>query len=238
MFGVIISIISIQNRQPYIKTSVQKLSRSNIIHYYCQFLSVPNSTVAPQNYSPWNSSSNKILLCTNHHYSYIAASSFTTTVEDKTVISKATGAKVRRFESIRTALLEYKAVYGDLNVPKSYVIPSNDTRFSKGTYEMKLWGMKLGQVVNDIRNSNTYKEYRDELLAMGFDYNKQIRDFKIVRTALLTYKTMHNDLLIPQDYIVPRDDSRYPQEVWGMKLGQVVSNIRNIDNYADHGIRL
>lgn len=153
-------------------------------------------------------------------------STFTTKV---TVNSNPMTINATRFELMITVILEYKVIHGDLYVHSSYIVPADDTRFSKSSY-----GLKLGNLVRSIRNSNYYKEYKEELLVMGFDYNKQMRDFEMVRTALLAYKSINNDLLVPLDFVIPSNDPQYPQEVWGMKLGFAVSGIRTIDSYAKH----
>jgi len=137
--------------------------------------------------------------------------------------------KPSKFDRIRRALLEYKAVYGDLLVPNRYVVPTNDTRYSDDNE-----GMKLGSVVFTIRMRNAYKEHKEELLAMGFDYNSQVRDFEEVKVALLAYKEIYGNLLVPNKYIVPINDIKYPKEVRGMSLGITVNNIRNKNAYKGH----
>ena len=103
------------------------------------------------------------------------------------------------FDPIKRALLEYKAVNGDLLVPQRYVVPRNDTRYSDD-----IKGMKLGSVVYNIRNKNTYKEHKEELVAFGFDYNSQVREFQEVKKAFSAYKEIYGNLLVPAEYIVPQ----------------------------------
>ena len=91
--------------------------------------------------------------------------------------------------------------------------------------------MKLGNTVDSIRNKNTYKDYKEELMALGFPFERQIGNFPQIRIALLAYKNFHGDLLVPHDYIT---DERYPEEVRGMKLGNVVNDIRCARSYEDH----
>jgi hypothetical protein len=38
---------------------------------------------------------------------------------------------------------------------------------------------------------------------------------------------------VPRGYVVSENDPRYPEGVWGAKLGRVVSKIRNDGTYAD-----
>ncbi|OQR84817.1 hypothetical protein ACHHYP_12790 [Achlya hypogyna] len=44
--------------------------------------------------------------------------------------------------------------------------------------------------------------------------------------ALTVYKEMHGDLLVPYRFIVPNGDERWPQETWGMALGNLVHKLR------------
>ena len=127
--------------------------------------------------------------------------------------------KPTKFDRIRRALLEYKAVYGDLLVPARYVIPTNDTRYSDDSK-----GMKLGSGIYHIRMQNTYKEHKEELLVMGFDYDSQVREFEEVKVALLAYKEIYGDLLVPTEYIVPTNDTSYSEEVRGMRLGCIATH--------------
>jgi len=95
--------------------------------------------------------------------------------------------------------------------------------------------MKLGSLVNTIRNRNAHKEHKEELLAMGFDYKKQQeREFEEVKEALLAYKKIFGDLLVPNEYIIPVNDIKYPGKARGMLLGQVVRRIRNGNTYRSY----
>jgi hypothetical protein len=47
------------------------------------------------------------------------------------------------------------------------------------------------------------------------------------KLALETYKRISSDLQVPQSFIVPDGHIAWPEELWGMKLGRIVSQIRN-----------
>jgi hypothetical protein len=67
---------------------------------------------------------------------------------------------------VRAALLAYKEVHGDLQVPKAFVVPS------EAPWSEEAWGMKLGGRVDGIRSQEHYvkdhPERRAELDALGF----------------------------------------------------------------------
>jgi hypothetical protein len=138
-----------------------------------------------------------------------------------------------RWKKVEKALIQYKEMEGDLLVPAKFSIPSDDER-----WPADLWGMKLGSVVNNIRNNNACSDYKDELVQMGFDFERQRRGWKKVEKALLKYRELQGDLLVPFKFAIPSDDDRWPADLWGMKLGSVVHTIRNNNAYADHEAEL
>jgi hypothetical protein len=131
---------------------------------------------------------------------------------------------------VQSALVTYKEVHGNLNVPVAFVV-SSSTPWAEET-----WGMRLGDVVHNIRAHGQYlgddkperKEWLDE---MGFVWDDHERSWKIVTRALTVYKEEHGHLNVPQAFEVP---SRAPwrKDTWGVKLGCMVNVIRS------HGIYL
>jgi hypothetical protein len=59
-----------------------------------------------------------------------------------------------------------------------------------------------------------------------------------VKKALLWYKEMKGDLLVPRRFAIPYDDERWSSDLWGIKLGFVVHNIRSDHAYVDHRAEL
>ena len=72
------------------------------------------------------------------------------------------------WETLLSALEVYKEKNGDLRVNQLFVVPSDTDQWPD-----KLWGIRLGYLVSLIRNNNAYADYKEELLELGFDYNKQ-----------------------------------------------------------------
>ena len=77
--------------------------------------------------------------------------------------------KVRRKRvggpTVLNALRCYKAKFGHLNVPVKYKVPDYDDDFPEG-----IRGMALGVTVAKIRGRGDYKDYRDQLDALGFEW--------------------------------------------------------------------
>jgi hypothetical protein len=85
-----------------------------------------------------------------------------------------------------------------------------------------------------------YKVLRPELEEMGFDYNLQPLGYgwDLVKRALQAYERIEGHLLVPKTFTIPEDDAMWEPDLWGMKLGFVVTNIRNSNQYAEHKAEL
>jgi hypothetical protein len=127
------------------------------------------------------------------------------------------------YEANKAALLKYKDKYGDMLVPCKFVVPNDDI-----TWPKVIWGMKLGFAVDHIRRGNTYADNREDLKSIGFNFNlqKPSYGYELVRVALVNYKTLYGDMLVPFRFVVLAGDVEWPEEIWGMKLGFTVNSIR------------
>jgi len=134
------------------------------------------------------------------------------------------------FERGLMALSTYQSMNGDLNVPKGFVIP-----------EEKAWPeamhrLDLGAMVDSIRSKDKSifaNPQREERLAqMGFNWEETGRAlyskkrFELIYDALLVYKDLNGDLLVPQAFVVP-ESLPWPEEAWLLKLGARVNAIRS-----------
>jgi hypothetical protein len=137
-----------------------------------------------------------------------------------------------KWQCVQQSLLAYQEVHGDLEVPQSFVVPS------EAPWPEEAWGMKLGYRVNDIRNHESYvkdhPERRAELDALGFVWADLERRWEEVYATLLAYKEVHGDLKVPQRFVVP-SEAPWPEEAWGSPLGSRVHTIRTHEIYVkDH----
>jgi hypothetical protein len=131
---------------------------------------------------------------------------------------------------IRAALMKYKELKGDMLVPAKFVVPVNAIIWPE-----KTWGMNLGEVVKSIRAGKSYKDKREDLESTGFNFNPQklLHGYEATRAALVKYKDLYGDMLVPTKFVVASDDITWPEETWGMKLGRDVSNIRGGRSWKD-----
>jgi acyl carrier protein phosphodiesterase len=138
----------------------------------------------------------------------------------------------RRWEKVHAALLAFKEVHGDLEVPQAFVVPS------EAPWPEEAWGVPLGYRVSGIRSADEHvkhhPERRAELDALGFVWDEFERRWEEVHAALLAYKEVHGDLEVSMPFVVP-SEAPWPEEAGGMKLGGRVSNIRSSQEmYVKH----
>ena len=116
-------------------------------------------------------------------------------------------------DEIIPSLIRYKNVNNNLLVPGNYVDPVTH--------------VKLGSIVEKIRNKGTWGQKRQELLDLGFEFNStnDIKWQKTIKPALEQYFAIHGDLLVPQNFVVASENP-WPPETHGLKLGKITTAIR------------
>jgi hypothetical protein len=115
-------------------------------------------------------------------------------------------------------------------VPAKFVVPVNDI-----TWPQEAWGMNLGKVVSTIRAGKSHVDKREDLETIGFDFNSQRLHYRYeaIRAAMLKYKDLKGNMLVPAKFVVPTNDITWPREMWDVKLGRVVMSIRVRKSHVD-----
>jgi hypothetical protein len=115
-------------------------------------------------------------------------------------------------------------------VPPAFTIPANSSDWPE-----KYKNIKLGKVVRSIRRGISYKDMKEELTSIGFNYAPEldIFEFDSVKLALIEYKKLNGDLLTPIKFMVPDESELWPEETWEMDLGNIVHRIRGGQMYED-----
>ena len=80
------------------------------------------------------------------------------------------GKKHPGFETTLAAFKAYKERYGDLRVPKKFVVPSDDPLFPPES-----WGLRLGNSLQSIRNHSAHREHKEEFQALGLVFEARKR---------------------------------------------------------------
>ncbi len=135
-----------------------------------------------------------------------------------------------RFSLIFQALLTYKQHRGDLLIPRKYKIPLQDT-----AYPALLRGKCLGYMTYQLRHAPEYRKFQSQLLEIGFVYDVNYYEFvyRIV-TACQQYESFYGRGSIYQmssKYFIEEEDLSYPVQCRGLKLGSIVSAIKQGKSY-------
>ena len=140
------------------------------------------------------------------------------------------GKREQNFERFKAAFLRYKELKGHTMVPDKFCVEVDDPDWHG--FEP---GMKLGQICRNTRAGSSYKDEKDELTELGFDYSKQSKsDWPRVQEALLQYKALHKgNINMTNKFEVPSSEE-WPEHMWEMKLGKIVKNIKAGTHYAKY----
>lgn len=135
------------------------------------------------------------------------------------------------------AMRTYNSIHGDLFVPVSFTVPVGDD-----TWPCSTWGYKLGYWTSELRRrKDKLPQYQlEDLNELGFNWSAQEgRWNRYFLPALQKYHEVYGDRHVPQRFVVPSDDPRWPAELGGYRLGQKVNNLRcgnpmnNLDELQD-----
>jgi hypothetical protein len=130
--------------------------------------------------------------------------------------------------SVLPALTAYRDAHGDLNVPRPFVVPSEEP------WPEESWGLKLGKVTNAIRSAGAYTRTNPERLQqledMGFVFDDHERRWEETKSALKLYHEKHGHMNVPQSFVVPCEGS-WPEDMWDKRLGRDVDNMRSHNIY-------
>jgi hypothetical protein len=93
--------------------------------------------------------------------------------------------------------------------------------------------MKLGMVVDQIRLKGAYKDHKEDLIQIGFDFEKQ-DDWLFIKNALLSLKDYHGTFQVPTTYVFPKKADALVEALWGYPIGKTVSVIRKSKKYEKY----
>jgi len=138
-------------------------------------------------------------------------------------------------------LVTYESIYKNLLVPSKFVVPHDDKSWPKAT-----WGLALGNCVYRIRNRGDFLggysawSRRDQLDSIGFVWDTNLHKFELFCKALQFYSKIEiqdNDLQrvsamrVPSKFVIPDNDDNWPKDLWGYKLGEKCTAVRQKQLY-------
>ncbi|KAL7467063.1 hypothetical protein ACHAXS_007341 [Conticribra weissflogii] len=135
------------------------------------------------------------------------------------------------FDQVYDALITYREIVqpkGTLDIPSTYVVPDCEP------WPVSTRGLPLGKIIPTVRSKAYLKSHPDaeaklKSLDFGPDSKAAANDVRYQRVydALVKYKELYGDLLVPQPFTVPEDSDEWPEEVRGLRLGARVNAIRS-----------
>jgi hypothetical protein len=139
-------------------------------------------------------------------------------------------------EAFKTYRKVHNIADGDtVYIPRSFVVPRDDSDWPR-----QLWGLKLGVKAQGILHSGHFIKYRAEFDRLGLTEKLGPVDDRAqqLMLAIKTYKLVYrisegSPVAIPLSFVVPHDSPDWPQELWGLKLGEKVDNILQ-GHYAEY----
>jgi len=146
------------------------------------------------------------------------------------------------------ALITYLSLNGDLLVPTKFVVPHESEDYPKAT-----WGIPLGNCVFRIRSRHDFlrgdkaESRQAQLDGLGFVWDVTDHLFRKFYFALRHYKKLeaHRSqevtrgtrqvLRVPSTFVVPSgEESGWPRELWGYRLGEKCNAVRQKELYIKH----
>lgn len=135
------------------------------------------------------------------------------------------------FDQIYDALVTYRKEVqpeGSLSVPSNFIVPNYDP-WPEATRDLP-----LGKKISTIRSKSFLKanpEAKQRLQEIGFEFDGKVAAndarFNNVFDALVRYKELNGDLLVPQPFVIPDKSDDWPEQMWGLRLGARVNAIRS-----------
>jgi hypothetical protein len=135
------------------------------------------------------------------------------------------------FEQIFEALVVYKNEMkpnGPFTVPLQFAVPESEP------WPESTRGLPLGRSISMLRSKSYLRENpgaEEKLEKIGFQLDTKVAAndvrFDNVYNALIRYKEVYGDLLVPQPFEVPNPSADWPEGTWGLRLGARVNAIRS-----------
>jgi hypothetical protein len=79
-------------------------------------------------------------------------------------------------------------MYGNLNTPKHFVVPSTDDDDTTSDWPIETRGLKLGVILNNIRNNGSFADHHDELIEMGVNFDSRKVSNRFVSRAVVEWR--------------------------------------------------
>jgi len=116
-------------------------------------------------------------------------------------------------------------MYGHLLVPSKFV-------FLKEEEDIGPKGTALGKHVTQLRTIYKDSQTKSEpwiavLNSLGFEWDAHEAQFRLLMRAVLAYREVYGDFLIPLKFVIPKHTRDFPPAFWGLPVGSLYHNLLN-----------
>mmetsp|Transcript_4127 Transcript_4127/g.7899 ORF Transcript_4127/g.7899 Transcript_4127/m.7899 type:complete len:987 (-) Transcript_4127:77-3037(-) len=132
------------------------------------------------------------------------------------------------YDALKMYRTEVQPTGSALEVPTNFVVPDCEP------WPDSTRGLPLGKIMPTVRSKVYLKKHPEaeaKLNSLGFapDVKTAANDLRYRRVydALVKYKELYGDLIVPQPFTVPEEGEEWPEEVRGLRLGARVNAIRS-----------
>lgn len=110
----------------------------------------------------------------------------------------------------------YRSIYGNALVPPSFVVPKGEP------WPIELEKFPLGQKITYLRGKRKHLMKRDYqlLVEAGMVWKRKEFFHQCLVEGTERFKNLYGHVKVPQDFIVPTDDSQWPPHLRGLNLGK------------------
>jgi hypothetical protein len=141
-----------------------------------------------------------------------------------------------RLPLLAPTLRAFHARRGHFIMPPNYVVPKDDDSDANPhvpPYPTEARGANLGTTLHRFLVSEQRRQKHpsvlQELKEVGFPVDVDWKEYVFERQRLAAFRVyveIHGDCLVPQSFVVPTGDPKWPIETWGQRLGQYVNALR------------
>lgn len=128
------------------------------------------------------------------------------------------------YDSAFRVLVKYHEKYGDLVIPRRFIVPATSewpkewhgVKLARHVYNRKWWTKHIAK--NNDRVS--------QLNNIGFVWERLQPEWNLFMEAMVTYRSIYGDVMVPATFVVPRDNDEWSKGCWDLPLGNVVHRLR------------
>jgi len=128
------------------------------------------------------------------------------------------------YDSAFRVLVKYHEKYGDLVIPRRFIVPATNewpkewhgVKLARHVYNRKWWTKHIAKKSDRVAQLNK----------LGFVWERLQPEWNLFMEAMVTYKSIYGDVMVPASFVIPRDNNEWSKGCWDMPLGNVVHRLR------------